>query len=200
MDNPSTNIHPEFSRQLQRSDKEALLQQKGTVVWLIGMSGSGKSTIANAMERRLHAEGKFVTLLDGDNLRSGINAGLGFSDEDREENIRRASEIAKLFLNNGAIVLVSLITPQERFREIVRNIVGEDYTECYVHASFETCQQRDVKGLYAKQREGKIEHFTGTTSNFEVPQHADLVLDTESSTLETCVDQLYQHITPKISN
>lgn len=200
MDKPSQNIHPEFARQLQKSDKETLLRQKGCVVWLVGLSGSGKSTIANAMERKLHYEGKFVTMLDGDNLRSGINAGLGFSDGEREENIRRASEIAKLFLNNGAIVLVSLITPQERFRKSAREIVGDSYTECYVNASFEACQQRDVKGLYAKQKAGEIKNFTGKSSHFEVPQNADIVLHTETSSLEQCVEQLYQHILPKISN
>jgi len=172
------NIHPEFSKQLKREDKETLLNQKGTVVWLIGLSGSGKSTIANAMEKKLHDEGKFVTMLDGDNLRSGINAGLGFTDEDREENIRRASEIAKLFLNNGAIVLVSLITPQE---------------------NFETCQKRDVKGLYAKQKAGEIKNFTGKTSSFEEPQNADIVINTEDYSLDECVEQLYSIIHTKIS-
>ena len=199
MNEPQNNIHPEFARQLNRVDKETLLNQRGTIVWLIGLSGSGKSTIANAMEKKLHGENKFVTMLDGDNLRSGINSGLGFSDEDRQENIRRASEIAKLFLNNGAIVLVSLITPQEEFRQMARNIIGEDYTECYVKASFETCQARDVKGLYAKQKAGEIKNFTGKTSSFEEPQSAEIVLDTEKHSLEECVDELYQYITSKIS-
>ena len=199
MSEPQNNIHPEFARQLNRVDKETLLNQRGTIVWLIGLSGSGKSTIANAMEKKLHGENKFVTMLDGDNLRSGINSGLGFSDEDRQENIRRASEIAKLFLNNGAIVLVSLITPQEEFRKMARTIIGEDYTECYVKASFETCQARDVKGLYAKQKAGEIKNFTGKTSSFEEPQSAEIVLDTEKHSLEECVDQLYQYITSKIS-
>ena len=188
------NIHPEFSKQLTRQDKELLLGQRGTVIWLIGLSGSGKSTLANAMERRLHADGKFVVLLDGDNLRSGINSGLGFSDQDREENIRRASELAKLFLNNGAIVIVSLITPQQRFRELAREIIGEDYFECYVKASFETCQKRDVKGLYAKQQSGQIAHFTGATSSFEEPLSPDLILDTETRSEQECVDQLHQSI------
>lgn len=199
MSENENHIHPEFAKQLNRADKEALLKQKGTVVWLIGLSGSGKSTIANALERKLHAENKLVTLLDGDNLRSGINASLGFSDADREENIRRTSEIAKLFLNNGAIVLVSLITPQEKFRNIARNLLTDDYTEIYVKASFETCQKRDVKGLYAKQKEGKINNFTGKTSTFEEPAQADLILNTETSSLEQCVETLYRHISPKIN-
>ena len=198
MSEAANNIHPEFSRQLRREDKETLLQQKGIVVWLIGLSGSGKSTIANAMERKLHAAGKLVTMLDGDNLRSGINAGLGFSDEDRQENIRRAAEIAKLFLNNGSIVLVSLITPQEQFRQTARQIIGPDYTECFVKASFETCQARDVKGLYAKQKAGEIKNFTGKTSSFEEPKNADLILNTETHSLEECVELLYQLIADRI--
>jgi len=196
---PENNIHPEFSRQLKREDKEQLLGQKGIVVWLIGLSGSGKSTIANAMEKKLHAEGRYVTMLDGDNLRSGINSGLGFSDTDREENIRRASEIAKLFLNNGAIVLVSLITPQQKFRTMAKEIIGTDYTECYVKASFETCMQRDVKGLYAKQKAGEIKDFTGKTSSFEEPTQADIILDTENNSLDECLEQLYSTIQSKLS-
>jgi len=199
MSETPNNIHPEFSRQLRREDKEGLLKQRGLVVWLVGLSGSGKSTIANALEKKLHSDAKFVSMLDGDNIRSGINSGLGFSDGDRNENIRRVSEIAKLFLNNGAIVLVSLITPQEKFRSMAREIVGEDYVECYVNASFETCQQRDVKGLYAKQKSGEIKNFTGKTSNFEEPNNADLVLDTEKHSLNECVDTLYQYIADKIS-
>jgi len=189
------NIHPEFSRQLSREDKESLLQQRGQVVWLIGLSGSGKSTIANALEKELHADGKFVTMVDGDNLRTGINAGLGFTDEDRNENIRRAAEVAKLLLNNGAIVLVTLITPKETFREMVREILPADsYTEVYVKASFETCLQRDVKGLYAKQAKGEIKNFTGKTSGFEEPINADIVLNTETDELNTCVAKLKNFI------
>ena len=192
------NIHPEFSRQLMREDKEGLLKQKGLVVWLVGLSGSGKSTIANALEKKLHAESKLVCMLDGDNLRSGINAGLGFSDEDREENIRRASEIAKLFLNNGAIVLVTLITPQEKFRQFAKEIIGKDLLLSYIKASFETCMRRDVKGLYAKQQAGEIKNFTGAGSSFEEPQAADLVINTEENTLEKSVSLLYKAIINKI--
>jgi adenylylsulfate kinase len=197
--NITANIHPEFAKQLKQEDKEALLNQKGAVIWLIGLSGSGKSTIANAMEKKLHAEGKFVVILDGDNLRSGINAGLGFSDADREENIRRAAEIAKLFARNGAIVLASLITPLERFRTLVKGIIGSDYIECYVKASFEKCFERDVKGLYAKQKAGEISHFTGNTSNFEEPSNPHLILDTETSSEEQSVNNLYNYILPRIS-
>ncbi len=121
-----SNIYPEFERQVSQSEKEELLGQRGMVVWMYGLSGSGKSTIANAAERALHQQGRYVTMLDGDNLRSGLNEGLGFSDEDRKENIRRAAELAKLLRHNGAIVLVSLITPQNKFRDQVREILGDE--------------------------------------------------------------------------
>lgn len=176
---------------LGRPDKESLLSQKGKVLWLYGLSGSGKSTIANAAERKLHEQGRFTQILDGDNIRSGLNGDLGFSDEDRLENIRRISEVAKLFLNAGCITLTSFITPKAELREMARKIVGpEDFVEVYVHASFETCADRDVKGLYAKAKAGGVKHFTGKDSSFEVPEKPDLLLDTEKYDLETCVDQL----------
>ncbi|MGB0371570.1 MAG: adenylyl-sulfate kinase [Opitutales bacterium] len=185
------NIYTEFHRMLGRPDKESLLSQKGKVLWLYGLSGSGKSTIANAAERKLHEQGRFTQILDGDNIRSGLNGDLGFSDEDRLENIRRISEVAKLFLNAGCITLTSFITPKAELREMARKIVGpEDFVEVYVHASFETCADRDVKGLYAKAKAGGVKHFTGKDSSFEVPEKPDLLLDTEKYDLETCVDQL----------
>ena len=187
------NIHPEYERQITPTEKEALLDQKGAVIWLYGLSGSGKSTIANALEKKLHSEGKFVIMLDGDNLRSGLNSNLGFSDEDREENIRRTSELAKLIARNGVVVLVSLITPQNIYRQQVRDIVPADqYTEVYIKTSFEECMKRDVKGLYAKQAKGEIKNFTGSGSSFEEPDNADLILETENLTVEQSVDQLYQ--------
>jgi adenylylsulfate kinase len=187
------NIFPEFKHQVSQSEKETLLGQKGAVLWLLGYSGSGKSTIANALERRLHDEGKYVIMLDGDNLRSGLNSNLGFSDEDREENIRRTSEFAKLIARSGVIVLVSLITPQEKFRLQVREIIPADqYSEIYVKTSFEECMKRDVKGLYAKQAAGEIKNFTGKSSNFEEPQNSDLIIETENVTVERCLDQLYE--------
>ncbi len=189
----ATNIHPEYERQVSSDDKENLLSQKGAVIWLYGLSGSGKSTIANALEKKLHKEGKFVIMLDGDNLRSGLNSNLGFSDEDREENIRRTSELAKLIARNGVVVLVSLITPQNIYRQQVRDIVPADlYTEVYIKTSFEECMKRDVKGLYAKQAKGEIKNFTGSGSSFEEPDNADLILETENLTVEQSVDQLYQ--------
>ncbi len=194
-----SNIYPEYERQLPQSAKEELLGQQGLVVWMYGLSGSGKSTIANAAEKALHAQGRLVTILDGDNLRSGLNAGLGFSDEDRKENIRRAAEVAKLLRHNGAIVLVSLITPQNVFRQQVREILGgEHYLEVYIKASFETCQERDVKGLYAKAKDGKVAHFLGKTSLFEEPDNADLIIETETQSVEESLEALLQAITSNI--
>lgn len=194
-----SNIYPEYERQLSQTAKEELLGQRGLVVWMYGLSGSGKSTIANAAEKALHAEGRYVTMLDGDNLRSGLNAGLGFADEDRKENIRRAAELAKILRHNGAIVLVSLITPQNTFREQVRGILGDDqYVEVYVKASFDTCQERDVKGLYAKVKDGKVAHFSGKSSSFEEPTNADLVIETENQSVEDSLNTLLSAITPKI--
>lgn len=185
------NIHTEFHRMLGRSDKESLLGQKAKVLWMYGLSGSGKSTIANAAERKLNSQGRFTQILDGDNIRSGLNADLGFSDEDRLENIRRIAEVAKLFLNSGCITLTSFITPKAELREMARKIVGpEDFVEVYVHASFETCAERDVKGLYAKAKAGGVKHFTGKDSSFEIPENPDLLLDTEKYSLDECVDQL----------
>jgi len=196
----ATNIHPEFQRQVPRSEKEKLLGQCGQVIWLYGLSGSGKSTIANALERNLHDSGRLVAMLDGDNLRSGLNSNLGFTDEDRCENIRRVAEMAKSIVHTGAIVIVSVITPREVFRKSVRNIIGdEDFLEIYVKASFETCRQRDVKGLYDKAEAGKIANFTGQASAFEEPAHADIVLNTEENTLGSCLETLLTLVIPRVT-
>ncbi|MFV1996042.1 MAG: adenylyl-sulfate kinase [Verrucomicrobiales bacterium] len=190
------NIHPEFERMLGRSDKETLLRQRGCVLWLYGLSGSGKSTLANALERRLHAQGVFTQILDGDNIRSGLNGGLGFSDEDRRENIRRVAEVAKLFRDAGVVTIASFITPTRSLRALARDIVGAaDFREIYVKCSFERCAQRDVKGLYAKAAAGGVERFTGVDSGFEEPgdpQGAHLVMDNEGEENETWLDKLYE--------
>lgn len=193
------HIHTEFHRFLQRQDKENLLRQHGIVVWLCGLSGSGKSTIANAAERILHQQGNFSVILDGDNIRSGLNTNLSFSQEDRFENIRRISEVAKLFVSQGVITFVSAITPNGAMRDIARGIIGEDFFEVYVKASFATCEQRDVKGLYAKAAKGEISNFTGKDSGFEEALQADLILDTEENDLTECVDQLLQAIASRIT-
>ena len=193
------NIHPEFHRFLHRHDKENLLGQRGIVVWLCGLSGSGKSTIANAAERVLHQQGRFTTILDGDNLRTGLNSNLGFTDQDRLENIRRISEVAKVFASQGIITFVSAITPRGELRDIARGLLGDDLFEVYIKASYEACEQRDVKGLYAKAARGEIAHFTGKDGSFEPPQNPDLVLDTETTTIEDAAFELLEAIRKKIA-
>ena len=172
------NIHPNFERFVSREQKEAMLGQEGCVLWLYGMSGSGKSTIATEVEHQLSVQGRFTTVLDGDNLRSGLNADLGFSDEARHENVRRTAEVAKLFVSQGIITLISVITPLKAFRDLAREIIGVDFKEIYVKADYETCAHRDPKGLYAKVAEGKVANFTGKDSGFEEPSEAELILDT----------------------
>ena len=185
-----TNIHPETGRFLDRAAKENLLRQKGIVLWLFGLSGSGKSTIVNEVERVLHSEGRMTVILDGDNLRTGINRNLGFSDDDRTENVRRVAETAKLLAGQGIIVFVSVITPLCKHRAMAKEIVGPDFREIYVKAGFDTCAGRDPKGLYAKAQEGKIGQFTGKDSGFEEPENPALVLDTETRSVDQCAADL----------
>ncbi|KAB2638334.1 MAG: adenylyl-sulfate kinase [Verrucomicrobia bacterium] len=193
------NIHPEFHRFLNRHDKQVLLGQRGLVVWLCGLSGSGKSTIANAAERVLYQQGRVTVILDGDNLRSGLNADLGFNDEARLENVRRIAEVAKVFVTQGIITFVSAITPRGELRDLVRGILGEeDLFEVYVEASYTTCEQRDVKGLYAKAARGEIAHFTGKDGSFEPPQHPALVLNTETTSIEDAAFELLEAISGRI--
>jgi adenylylsulfate kinase len=188
------HIHPEFHRFLSRSDKEQLLGQRGIVVWLCGLSGSGKSTIANAVERVLHQQGRFTVILDGDNVRTGLNSNLGFTDQDRLENIRRLAEVAKILVSQGVITLVSAITPRGELRDLARGLLGADLFEVYVKASYQACEKRDVKGLYAKAARGEIQHFTGKDGSFEAPHNADLVLDTEATTVEDATFELLEAI------
>ena len=185
-----TNIHPETRRFLDRAAKEELLRQKGVVLWLYGLSGSGKSTIANEVERVLHSEDRMTVILDGDNLRTGLNSNLGFSDDDRTENVRRVAETAKLLAGQGIIVLVSVITPLRRHRAAAREIIGPDFHEIYVKADFDTCAERDPKGLYAKAKEGKIGQFTGKDSGFEEPEDPALLLDTQARSVDQCAADL----------
>jgi adenylylsulfate kinase len=196
------NLHPIFDRVLPRADKETRLGQHGRVIWLYGLSGSGKSTLAIALERRLHAEGFATQLLDGDNVRTGLNRGLGFSDADRTENIRRIAEVAKLHAHAGLVTLCSFITPLRAHRTLAREIVGaEDLLEVYVKANFETCAKRDPKGLYAKAAAGGVGQFTGKDSSFEEPLPADaatLVIDTEAGSPEACLAELHAAVLPRI--
>ncbi|MDA7654098.1 adenylyl-sulfate kinase [Verrucomicrobia bacterium] len=189
------NIHPIFHRSLDRSSKETLLGQKGCVIWLYGLSGAGKSTLAIALEKRLHTDGIMTQLLDGDNIRTGLNRNLGFTDADRKENIRRIAEVAKLFANAGIVTIASFITPKKELRTLAREVIREpDFKEVFVTCSFETCEQRDVKGLYAKVKSGDIKNFTGKDSSFEPPEKsspADLELNTDEKSEHICLEELY---------
>lgn len=194
------HIHPIFDRLLQTETKETLLKQRGKVIWLIGLSGSGKSTIAEHLEAKLYDKGLLTQVLDGDNIRSGLNNNLSFSDTDRLENIRRISEVAKLFANCGVVTLASFITPTEAIRQMAKDIIGEDkYIEVYVSTSLEACENRDVKGLYDKARQGIIKNFTGIDSVFETPQNPAIIIPTEGFTVEESVQKLYDFIIEKIS-
>lgn len=194
------HIYPIFDKMLTRMDKERLLKQHGLMLWFTGLSGSGKSTIAIALERELQAHGLLCRILDGDNIRSGINNNLGFSEEDRVENIRRIAEVGKLFVDTGIITLAAFISPNNKLREMAASIIGkDDFLEIYVSTPLEVCEQRDVKGLYAKARRGEIKEFTGISAPFEAPRHPALTLDTSALSLEECVGQLLALILPKIS-
>ena len=185
------NIHTQFHRFVSPEEKAELLGQRGTVLWMYGLSGSGKSTIAAALERKLHDEGRFVVILDGDNFRHGLNSDLGFSDDDRRENVRRVSEVAKMFGQQGVITIVSVITPKRDLREQARRIIGDDaFHEIFIKASYETCAARDPKGLYAKVAAGEIKQFTGKDSGFEEPEAPDLLLDTEKYSAQDLAAQL----------
>ncbi len=181
--------------QVSRTEREDRLGQRGVTVWLTGLSGSGKSTIAVAAERRLADEGRLTYILDGDNIRQGLNSNLGFSPEDRTENIRRIGEVAKLFTDVGAIVFSSFISPYRADRDSVRAIMGEgDFVETYVDASLETCESRDVKGLYKKARAGEIPEFTGISAPYEEPEKAELVIDSNGQTVDESVDVLIDYL------
>ncbi|MEC8824854.1 MAG: adenylyl-sulfate kinase [Verrucomicrobiota bacterium] len=189
------HIYPVFDKMLPREAKEELLGQRGAVIWMYGLSGSGKSTLANLLERRLHEQGKMVKVLDGDNVRSGLNSNLGFSDEDRLENIRRVAEVAKLFADSGIVTVTSFITPNNELRDIAREVIGDDdLLEVYVKASFETCAERDPKGLYARVKAGEVKQFTGKDSAFEEPSRPDLIIDTETLSEDDALKQLFSAV------
>ncbi|MEM7790544.1 MAG: adenylyl-sulfate kinase [Verrucomicrobiota bacterium] len=195
----SENIHTEFHRMLGREAKEAQLGQRGHVFWFYGLSGSGKSTLANALERALVERGVMTKILDGDNIRSRLNNDLGFSDADRLENIRRISEVARLFLDSGFVVFTSFITPKRELRSLACEIVGQDdFTPVYVAASFETCAARDVKGLYAKAASGGVANFTGKDSSFEEPAEADAdwIISTDEQSEQESLNELIERVLP----
>ena len=193
------HIHPIFDQLLQRADKEKLLNQRAVVAWFTGLSGSGKSTIARELERKLHDEGYLTKLLDGDNVRTGINSNLGFSDADRAENIRRIAEVARLFLDGGVIVLCSFVSPTTEIRAMARNIIGtEDFIEVFVNCPLEICEERDVKGLYKKARAGEIPDFTGIDAPFDAPENPEVEIKSNELSIAESVQAIYQYLSPRI--
>ena len=185
-------------QQVTREDRERLLGQKGVTVWLTGLSGSGKSTIAVAAEEALVARGRLAYVLDGDNIRHGLNKNLGFSPEDRTENIRRIGEVAKLFTDAGLVVFTSFISPYRADRDLVRSIHDAGrFIEVHVAASVETCESRDVKGLYKKARAGEIKDFTGISAPYEAPEKPEVLIDTNGESVEQSVERLVGYLTAK---
>jgi adenylylsulfate kinase len=195
----SENIHPIFDQLLPRQDREQRLGQRSKVLWLTGLSGSGKSTIARHLERQLFAEGFLPQVLDGDNIRSGINNNLSFSTEDRRENIRRIAEIAKLYLHSGIICINSFISPTRAIREMARQIIGaEDFIEIYINAPLAVCEARDVKGLYQKARQGEIKGFTGIDAPYEAPDDPVLEIKTDELSVAEASEQILTFVRPLI--
>ena len=193
------NLFPVFEEMLSRESKEHLLKQHGVVIWMTGLSGSGKTTIGKELEKKLFSEGVLTTLLDGDNVRTGINNNLGFSLEDREENIRRIAETAKLFVESGLVTICCFVSPLKSIRAQARQIVGEnDFIEVFVNTPLDVCEQRDVKGLYQKARSGKITNFTGVDSPFEAPDSNHIEIRTTNRTVQESVSELYDIINHKI--
>lgn len=193
------NIYPIYDRMMTRQDKESLLGQRGIMIWFTGLSGSGKSTVAMGVERELHAQGILCRILDGDNVRAGINNNLGFSAEDRIENIRRIAEIGKLFVQTGVVTLACFVSPTNDIRQMAREIVGEeDFLEVYISTPIEECERRDVKGLYARARKGEVKNFTGISAPFEAPVSADIDIDTSKIPLEESVKTLTELIIKRV--
>ena len=184
---------------VSKSDREKLNGQKAVTLWFTGLSGSGKSTIASALERKLFEDGRHTMTLDGDNVRHGLNKNLGFGDEDRKENIRRIAEVCKLMNDAGLVVISSFISPFAKDRQSARDIIGDDnFVEVYIATSFEECERRDVKGLYKKARNGEIKNFTGLTSPYEAPENPDVTVVTEGHTVDECVEQLLAYFEGRI--
>lgn len=199
MKDSDRNIYPVFDKILQRKDKEQLLRQRSKVIWMTGLSGAGKTTIAKHLDEALYKQGYVAQILDGDNIRAGINSNLSFTDTDRFENIRRIAEISKLFINCGIIIINSFISPTDTIRKMALDIIGrENFVEVFVSAPLNVCEQRDTKGLYAKARRGEIRNFTGIDSPFEIPADADVTIHTDQQTIEESVTQLLDYLLPLI--
>ncbi len=196
----STNIH-EHTFEIDKAKRQELLKQKAVLVWFTGLSGSGKSTVAGMLEKKLFDLNFKTYLLDGDNVRGGLNSNLSFSIEDRKENIRRVAEVARLFLDSGIVVLASFVSPLEEYRKLVKEIVGqENYVEVFVDTPLEECEKRDVKGLYEKARKGMIKDFTGISSPYEKPTNPDISIDTSKLSLENSVNLIFEKIKDKITH
>lgn len=191
------NISPVFDKMLCRADKEKFLNQRGFCIWMTGLSGSGKSSLATELEKQLLRMGYFTKLLDGDNVRTGINSNLGFSENDRVENLRRIAEINRLFLENGIITINSFISPTNKLRDSVKSIIGEsDFYLVYIKAPLTVCEKRDVKGFYKKARAGGIPDFTGISAPFDIPLNPFLTVDTEMFTIDECIKILLDKFSP----
>ncbi len=196
----SNNIHPTFDRILGREDKESFLNQKAKVIWMTGLSGSGKTTVAIALEQKLKEKGVLTQVLDGDNVRVGINNNLGFTVEDRTENIRRIAEVSKLFLNCGVVTINCFVSPTIEIRDQAKTIIGsDDFVEVFINTPIEVCEQRDVKGLYKKARAGEIKNFTGIDSPFEAPESPLIDVKTASQSIDESAEQILQVILPQIT-
>ena len=180
---------------LSKEERGSLKHQRPCILWFTGLSGAGKSTVANALEQALHARGYHTYLLDGDNVRHGLNKNLGFSADDREENIRRIGEVAKLFVDGGTIVLTAFISPYRRDREQVRELVDEgEFLEVFVNTPLDVCEDRDPKGLYKKARAGEIKHFTGIDDPYEAPDKPEITLRTDQNSIEESVVQIMEEL------
>lgn len=195
----SENIFPVYHEILGRTEKETLLKQRSKVIWLTGLSGAGKTTLAKHLEVALFSRGFCTQVLDGDNIRSGINSNLGFSEVDRFENIRRIAEVSKLFVNCGVITINCFISPTEDIRDLARRLIGQDdFIEVYVNAPLQVCEDRDTKGLYSRARRGEIKEFTGISSPFETPENIDIEIRTDLLSIEESVKQMLDLILPRI--
>lgn len=181
---------------ITREMREGMLGQKAFTIWMTGLSGAGKSTLANQLEKRLFAMGRHTMLLDGDNVRMGLNKNLGFKEDDRIENIRRVAEVSKLMNDAGLIVLTSFISPYKMDRRNAKEIVGDSFVEIYVSTPLEECEKRDVKGLYKEARLGRIANFTGISSKYEEPENPDIVVDTSKHSIEECVEIILEGLKP----
>lgn len=194
------DIYPIFNKIQTRRDKEVFLGQRGLTIWFTGLSGSGKSTVASALEQALAAKGFLCKVLDGDNIRTGLNSNLGFSAEDRHENIRRIAEVCRLFDDTGIITIASFVSPTEDLRQVARGIIGkEDFFEVYMSTPLEECERRDVKGLYARARKGEVKNFTGISAPFDVPENADISIDTTDITPDEGARRIIDRVLDRIS-